>query len=233
MKKQEEAYFKSPTCAMWACAGVDKGASTDVTPPRSLYGPCFNSSITVDPVQAAVGENVTVTVEILGQISECFNRKAQVTAEDTHNKHEGTQARHTSGTGSRVSNFAGVFIELYLSGPGVFADGLNKRQTEEVSSTIITTDVNGAATADVEILGSGPIQVWVNFFLGFPPYLPTLATINPSQAPAPIGSPVAKLLLSPAKSYRHCDDTITLSALAVDANSAPCGQCHRRLCCIW
>lgn len=60
---------------------------------------------------------------------------------------------------------------------------------------------------------------WLNAFDYEVLEAPSALFINPK--PPLIIPPVAKLKLVPSKAYRHVDDPITISALAVDANNAP------------
>jgi len=195
--------------------------------------PASNSSSTAPPTT----QPAQASVEAVKATPRRGHKGSRSTHKGSQFKHRASHLRHKSGC--RVDlpeNLSGIPVFLALIGPGAFVpqetaitwtsknQKMSTGQPTVYEQTVISTDTNGIASIDVKVLGEEPILVVVIGVDDTPLFTVVQVDINPFQAPPPpppIGSPVAKLLLSPAKAYRHCDDTITLSALAVDANSAP------------
>jgi len=74
-------------------------------------------------------------------------------------------------------------------------------------------------------IGVQPFEIYSTgneFSGGFDgPYLFVNTDCQSGGGGQPVGSPVSKLLLLPAKAYRHVHDPITVTAIALDANKAP------------
>lgn len=111
----------------------------------------------------------------------------------------------------------------------------HSRQEPQVSVIVkLTEQDNGdlGATATLAVNGPGPSLVRLeairdsNTNLDGSPVGTTEVFINcggvcDGQPPVIIGSPVSKLLLLPAKAYRHVHDSITLTAIATNDTGAP------------
>jgi len=97
------------------------------------------------------------------------------------------------------------------------------RQLDNTDVLEVLSDASGVATATLNIDGPGPIIVYAGVVDNTATYQPTALVINGQAASGGggVGSHVARLLLAPTKSYRHCDDAITLQAYALDTNNAP------------
>jgi hypothetical protein len=102
--------------------------------------------------------------------------------------------------------------------------GPGAKQDSQVKVKVFGADLDGVVTANLEVTGPGPIMVTVTGAAGIGNVFYELAdasnvAINSESGLVP--APVSKLKLVPSKAYRHVDDPITITALALDANNAP------------
>jgi hypothetical protein len=113
-----------------------------------------------------------------------------------------------------------------------------KQIPSEGRGDVYFTDSDGKIRLTATV-GEGPALIYVTSAGKIPSVYPVhqaaFLLIN-TECGGAIGAPVSKLKLIPSKAYRHCDDPLTITALAVDANNDPVsganvafsvfGDCH-------
>jgi len=228
--------LNNPECLCWPCCDLGGHCPYNcimLRQPRELGSCCADEPCCL-PCPPAPEPDVTTTPTPAPSWAQSAGSpppptKPRDDKQTPNTGHRGTPNRR----GSERQSFEGQAIELSLFGEATFprprSPGpifkTNQRSGTPGQLTVYTgfPNVNNQLYVPVTVLGPGPITVAISRISGSPVFIPTGVIFNQAEAPAPppIGSPVAKLQLSPAKSYRHCDDTITLSALAVDVNGAP------------